>query len=120
MRILLDENVPRQLRGILPGHDVRTAAQMGWARYSNGHLLDEAEKAGFDALVTADQNFAFQQSLTGRNIAVVVLSTNRLTIIRTQPQAVQRAVATATPGAFTFATIGRPSRRPRRPPTPTC
>ena len=26
-------------------HDVRTAPEMGWARYSNGQLLDEAEKA---------------------------------------------------------------------------
>jgi hypothetical protein len=120
MRILLDENVPRQLRGILTGHDVRTAAQMGWAHYSNGLLLGEAEKAGFDALVTADQNVAFQQSLTGRNIAVVILSTNRLAIIRSQPQAVQRAIAAAAPGTFTFATIGRPARRPRRPPAPTC
>jgi len=40
-------------------------------------LLDEAEKAGFEALVTSDQNFVFQQNLAGRNIGVVVLSTNR-------------------------------------------
>ena len=32
-------------------HDVRTAPEMGWARYSNGQLLDEAEKAGFEALI---------------------------------------------------------------------
>jgi predicted nuclease of predicted toxin-antitoxin system len=120
MRILLDENVPRQLRGILTGHDVRTASQMGWARYSNGQLLDEADKAGFDALITTDQNFAFQQSVAGRNIAVVILSTNRLAMIRAQPQTVQRAVAGASPGTFAFATFGRGARRPRRPPTPTC
>jgi predicted nuclease of predicted toxin-antitoxin system len=121
MRILLDENVPRQLRGILTGHDVRTAAQMGWARYANGQLLDEADKAGFDVLVTADQNFAFQQSLAGRNIAVVTLSTNRLAIIRAQPQTVRHAVANAAPGAFSAATFGRGTRTPRRrPTTPTC
>ena len=51
MKILLDENTPRGVRRILAGHDVRTAADMGWARVSNGHLLDEAEKAGFEALI---------------------------------------------------------------------
>ena len=63
MRILLDENIPRGLRRILPGHDVRTASEMGWASIANGQLLDEAEKAGFEALVTSDQNFVFQQNL---------------------------------------------------------
>src|SRR5690348_14431818 len=76
MRILLDENTPRGVRRILSGHDVRTSPEMGWAGIANGQLLDEAEKAGFDALITSDQNFVFQQNLAGRNIAVVVLSTN--------------------------------------------
>jgi Domain of unknown function (DUF5615) len=75
MRILFDENVPRQLRGILTGHDVRTTREMGWARYSNGQLLDEAEKAGFGALVSADQGFPSQQNIASRTIAVIVLCT---------------------------------------------
>ena len=66
MRILLDENIPRGLRRVLPGHDVRTASEMGWASIANGQLLDEAEKAGFEALVTSDQNFVFQQNLAER------------------------------------------------------
>jgi hypothetical protein len=119
MRILLDENAPSGLRRILAGHDVRTAPEMGWTRYSNGQLLDEAEKAGFEALITSDQNLAFQQSLTGRNIAVIIFSTNAWPVIRTQPQTVQRAVMNAVPGTFTFATFRR-QRRSRRPPAPTC
>ena len=82
MRILLDENTPRGVSRILMGHDVRTVPEMGWAAYSNGQLLDEAEQAGFDALVTCDQNLVFQQNLAGRNIAVVILSTNIWPIIR--------------------------------------
>jgi hypothetical protein len=58
-------------------------------------LLDEAEKAGFVPL-SPDQNFVFQQNLVGRNIAVVVLSTNTWPLIRAQPQIVRRAVANAT------------------------
>ena len=121
MRILLDENAPRQLRRILTGHAVRTSLEMGWARFSNGRLLDEAEKAGFDALITGDQNFAFQQNLTGRNIAVIILSTNTWPVIRTQPQTVRRAVANASPGTFTDATFSpRPRQTRRRPIDPTC
>jgi hypothetical protein len=76
MRILLDENAPSGLRRILGGHDVRTAPEMGWARYSNGQLLDEAEKAGFEALITGDRSLPFQQNLTARSIAVIIFSTN--------------------------------------------
>lgn len=107
MRIVLDENTPRGVRRILTGHDVRTASEMGWASYSNGQLLDEAEKAGFDALVTCDQNLVFQQNLAGRTIGVVVLTSNRWTIIRAQPQTVRRALANVSPGTFTTATFGR-------------
>lgn len=110
MRILLDENTPRGIRRILPAHDVRTAPEMGWAGIGNGQLLDEAEKAGFDMLVTSDRNFVFQQNLAGRNVAVVVLSTNTWPLIRAQPQIVRRAVNSTTPGNFTFATFGRPRR----------
>jgi hypothetical protein len=59
---------------------------MGWAPYSNGQLLDEAEKAAFDAVVTCDQKPSFQQNLTGRNIAVVILSTNIWPIIAPSPR----------------------------------
>ena len=82
---------------------------MGWAGVSNGQLLDEAEKAGFDALVTCDQNIVFQRNLVRRNIAVV-LSTNTWPTIRAQPQRVRRPVANASPG--TVALFGRPAAGP--------
>jgi hypothetical protein len=31
MRVLLDECVPRALRNDLPGHEVKTVAELGWA-----------------------------------------------------------------------------------------
>ena len=39
MRILLDECVPRRLRGELPGHDVQTVPELGWSGKKNGELL---------------------------------------------------------------------------------
>lgn len=55
MRLLLDHNAPRGLRDILAGHEVRSAYEMRWAGLGNGDLLDAAEKAGFDALITGDK-----------------------------------------------------------------
>ena len=46
MRVLLDEQLPRQLAPLLTGHDVRTVQQQSWAGLKNGQLLDAAEAAG--------------------------------------------------------------------------
>ncbi len=73
MRVLLDEQLPRQLAPYLVGHEVRTVQQQGWAGLKNGELLQRAGRAGFDAFVTADQNLTFQQNLRGFNLFVVVL-----------------------------------------------
>ena len=45
MRLLLDENLPHQMRLELPGHDVFTAAYMGWAGVENGEPLRLAAAA---------------------------------------------------------------------------
>lgn len=73
MRVLLDEQLPRQLAPLLADHEVRTVRQQSWAGLTNGALLDVAEAAGFSVLVTGDQNLQFQQNLTNRQIGVVVL-----------------------------------------------
>ncbi len=79
MRLLLDESLPRPLKDLLVGHDVRTVAEIGWTSLSNGVLLRQAA-ADFDALLTADRNIEFQQNLKMLPIAVVVLiaDSNRL------------------------------------------
>jgi hypothetical protein len=69
--------------------------------------------------VTCDQNIVFQQNLVGRNIAVVVLSTNTWPTIRARPQSVRRAVANASPGTHSVALFGR-QRRTRPPPDLNC
>jgi len=73
VRVLLDEQLPRQLASHFTGHDVRTVQQQSWAGLKNGALLDEAERAGFSVLVTGDQNLEHQQNLTKRALGVVVL-----------------------------------------------
>lgn len=73
MRVLLDEQLPRQLAGYLVGHEVRTVQQQLWAGLKNGALLAAAEAAGFTVLVTGDQNLQFQQNLATRRMGTVVL-----------------------------------------------
>src|SRR3954462_358 len=76
MRVLFDQNIPRSLRQFLPGHDIHTAAEMGWSALSNGLILDAAEAAGFHLMITADRNMRHQQNMTGRRIAVLIVSNN--------------------------------------------
>ena len=80
MRILLDECVPVPLRRELTGHDVHTIQEMNWTGKKNGELLTLMADAGFDVLLTVDQNLRFQQNLAGAAVAVVVMvaPSNRL------------------------------------------
>jgi predicted nuclease of predicted toxin-antitoxin system len=73
MRILLDEQLPRQVAAYLSGHEVRTVKQQSWTGLKNGALLGEAEAAGFTVFLTGDQNLEFQQNLSKRRLGVVVL-----------------------------------------------
>ncbi len=66
MLILFDHVMPRGVARSLPGHTVIKAKERGWDTLTNGILLAEAERAGFDVLVTADKNMRYQQNLTGR------------------------------------------------------
>ena len=73
MRVLLDEQLPRQLAPYLVGHDVRTVQQQRWAGLKNGELLSRAERAGFQVFLTADQNLEFQQNISRSGLRVLVL-----------------------------------------------
>lgn len=66
----------------------------------NGDLLDRAETAGFEVLVTTDKNLAYQQNLSGRTIAVVVLGQGRWSLIKPHVAQVAAAVNAATPGSY--------------------
>jgi hypothetical protein len=100
MRILLDECVPRPLRRELPGHDVRTVQEMGWAGKTNGELLRLMVPAGIEVFLTVDQNLRFQQNAQSAGIAVVVLvaPTNRLADLVPLMSRVNAALATARAG----------------------
>lgn len=74
MLIFFDHGTPKGLARALPGHTVDTAQARGWDTLSNGALLNAAEEAGFDLLLTTDQRIRYQQNLSARHIALVVLT----------------------------------------------
>ena len=55
---------------------------MGWQGLENGALLDAAEEAGFDLLLTCDQNVQYQQNFASRKLALVILSSNHWPTMR--------------------------------------
>jgi predicted nuclease of predicted toxin-antitoxin system len=100
MLILFDHVTPRGIARFLPGHTVTRAKDHGWDTLTNGDLLAEAERAGFDVLLTADKNMRHQQNLTGRKIALVVLSTPQWPLVRLHTEKIAAAVNAATPGSY--------------------
>lgn len=78
---------------------------MHWSTFRNGDLLDAAEVAGFDVLVTTDSNLKYQQSLGARRIAIVVLTTTSWPRISASVQAVVRAIDAASTGTYVEVTI---------------
>ncbi len=80
---------------------VVTAWFQGWSGLKNGALLDAAEAAGFDLFITADQELSYQQNLTGRQMALVVLSTNNWSFIKAGIAEIMTAIDASTPGGYT-------------------
>lgn len=92
MKILFDANTPAPLARFLRGHEVVRADELGWQGLENGALLDAAENAGFDLLLTCDQNVRYQQNLTGRKLALVVLTSNHWPTLRPVAARIANAV----------------------------
>jgi hypothetical protein len=76
MKLLLDENLPHDLRYFLPGHEVFTVTYMGWEGVRNGELLSRAAGEKFDALISMDSGLEYQQNLGELPISVVLLKAN--------------------------------------------
>ena len=99
MRILFDNGTPRGIAAALLGHAVQEARSHGWDTLRNGEL-DAAEAAGFDLFLTTDRNIRYQQNLTGRQIAIVVLGKARWRLIRARLAEVVATVEAAAPGSY--------------------
>jgi hypothetical protein len=100
MRILFDHGTPSGIARTLAGHEVTEALERGWNRISNGELLMKAEEAGFQLLLTTDKKIRYQQNLTGRQIAIVVLGNSAWRMVRKHLDRIAAVVNEATPGGY--------------------
>ena len=100
MKILFDQGTPAPLRHSLAGHTIATAFEQGGSDLENGGLIQVAETNGFDALITTDQNLKYQQNLTGRKLAILVLPTASWPKIQKHLDKISDAVNTLAAGEY--------------------
>ena len=118
MKVILDEGVPKQVARNLPGHDVTTVQDEGWASVKNGRLLALIEKAAFEAFVTCDKQTEFQQSLSRRPFAVLLLSTNHWPSMEPHVGVFAKTLESAEGGTVTNVECGRFMPRRLQKPAP--
>lgn len=101
MLVLFDHGTPKGLARLLAGHTIHTAQSRGWDTLSNGALLNAAEDASFEVLLTTDRRIRYQQNLKARRIALVVLTgSTKWSHVRRHASRIAAAVATSTTGSY--------------------
>ena len=81
------------------------------AGLKNGDLPDEAQDKGFEVMVTADRNLAYQENLDNRRVAIVVLPSGNWPAVKAQIIEVVQAIDESEPGGFKELKLGRRRRR---------
>ncbi len=81
-------------------------------------LAAAAERERFDVMVTADQNIRYQQSLPGRRIDLVVVSTSTWQVVRAHGQDIAAALKQVSQGSYYEVALPRPPLLRRPPPDP--
>ncbi|HQU94079.1 MAG TPA: hypothetical protein PLK77_17405, partial [Pyrinomonadaceae bacterium] len=91
MRIVIDECVPRIAKRGLPSRSIVSVQEMGWAGVKNGKLLKLVADE-FDVFITSDQNLRFQQNLAAIDLAVIVLPSNQVPVVKLLLPAIDEAL----------------------------
>lgn len=97
MRILLDEGVPDIIKKRLTQFSIATVQELGWRGIKNGALLD-LMAGRFGIIVTTDKNLPFQQSLPKRQLAAIILPSNRMRIVKPLMPEIASAIETVREG----------------------
>ena len=100
MKILFDNGAPNPIARNLVGHVVTFARKIGWHELENGELIQRAEEAGYEILLSTDKNIRYQQNLVGRKIALVVLGNSQWPMVRLHLDKIVVAVNACTPGSY--------------------
>jgi hypothetical protein len=110
MKILFDNGTPKPIARSLPGHEITYARQIGWHELKNGDLIERAEEAGYEVLLSTDKNIRYQQNLTGRKIALVVLGNQQWPIVKLHLEKITAAVEACIPGIYVEVDIPFPAQ----------
>jgi len=97
VRILLDEGVPDIIKKRLTQFSIATVQELGWRGIKNGALLD-LMAGRFGIIVTTDKNLPFQQSLPKRQLAAIILPSNRMRIVKPLMPEIASAIETVREG----------------------
>ena len=100
MRILFDNGTPNPIARSLAEHEVAFARQIGWHELENGELIQQAEDAGYEVLLSTDKNIRYQQNLSGRKLALVILGNQQWPLVKLHLDKIVAAVKAATPGSY--------------------
>ena len=101
MRILFDNGTPKPIARSLTGHEITYARGIGWHELGNCELIRQAEEAGYEVLLSTDKNIRYQQNLSGRKIALVVLGNQQWQLVKLHLDKTAAAVNACTPGSYT-------------------
>src|SRR6185437_10041264 len=71
----------------------------GWEKLKNGDLIEAAESAGFDVMVTTDKNIRHQQNLDARKLGVIVLEHSQWQMVKHVAASIAAAIRSAKPGS---------------------
>jgi hypothetical protein len=100
MKILFDNGTPNPIARSLIEHEVTFARKIGWHELENGELIRKAEKAGYQLLLSTDKNIRYQQNLSSRKIALVVLGNSQWPMVQLHLDKIVAAVNACTPGSY--------------------
>jgi predicted nuclease of predicted toxin-antitoxin system len=107
VKILLDEMMPNRFAPLLVGHEVAHVVELGWRGVTDSKLLARCVADGFTVFITKDGNLPYQQNLTGRQLAILVLkpaTQDLLDLLALAPEVLQ-LLPSREPGSVTRVTL---------------
>ena len=99
-RVLFDQGVPAPLRKHLINSTVDTVYERGWSTLENGDLINKAEVGLYDIFVTTDKNLKYQQNISTRAIAIVVLPTPSWPVLKNQVDRVVNGISSVSKNSY--------------------
>lgn len=101
IRAVLDEVVPADFAPLMNDGEINVVLFPDeWRSLPDGRLLTLAIAGGYDWLVTCDKQMPFQQNLSGKPLAVLVLPSPRIIELERMRPALLAALRKPAPGRF--------------------